>query len=239
MVTLFDIPDPNPAHPAEYTEVLYPTMARMLQGCTCILDPFGGVGGVFMLERWLPGAKIHAVELEPEWAKCNPKTEQGNALYLRWADHYFDGICTSPTYGNRMADGLMVQKETWKKAHKYITYAQYLKRKLHPDNSGGMQWGRKYRELHVKAWVEARRVLRDGGIFVLNIKDHIRAGKIIAVTDWHVNILRGLGFSLIKEARIETPGMGKGANRELRVPYESVIQFRLNKPSLYLPDTPE
>ena len=48
-----------------------------------------------------------------------------------------------------------------------------------------MQWGDAYRSFHVKAWREAWRVLRPGGRFVLNIKDHIRNGERMPVTDWH------------------------------------------------------
>lgn len=50
---LFDLPAPSPAHPAKYTDALLLTMAKMLQGRTRILDPFGGTGKVFLLEHWL------------------------------------------------------------------------------------------------------------------------------------------------------------------------------------------
>lgn len=216
----FDVPA-NPSHPAKYTDVLLPVMASMLKGRQRILDPFGGTGKVFLLEHWLSGAQIEAIELEPEFAAINPRTRVGNALHLPWSDGYFDAICTSPTYGNRMADTTFVSE----KGNTWQTYTCKIGRKLHPDNSGAMDWGDKYRALHVKAWTEARRVLQLGGAFVLNIKDHIRGGQIMPVTQWHVDTLETLGFHMIRHEHINTPSMRYGRNSELRVEYESVILF--------------
>jgi tRNA G10 N-methylase Trm11 len=227
--TLFELDAPAPNHPAKYTDVLLPVMARMLQGRQRILDPFGGTGKVFLLDRWLGNVEIQATEIEPEWAAKHPRTTLGNALHLPWPDGYFDAVCTSPTYGNRMADGLR-NPENWAREYNYITYSQKLNRKLHADNSGGMQWGDKYRAFHASAWAEAHRVLGDDGVFVLNIKDHIRAGEFVKVTDWHIECLQGLGFRLVEHRRIDTPSMRYGQNSELRVPYESVILFEKVQP---------
>jgi tRNA G10 N-methylase Trm11 len=195
-------------------------MANMLRGRQRILDPFGGTGKVFLLEHWLGNVDIEAVEIEPEWAAKHSRTTLGNALGLPWADGYFDAICTSPTYGNRMADGLRNRAID-------LTYAGSLRRKLHPDNSGQLQWGDNYRDFHKKAWIEARRVLAPGGVFVLNIKDHIREGNRSRVTDWHIGCLESIGFRWIEHKEISTPSYGYGQNSELRVPYESVILFAL------------
>lgn len=220
METLFTLPTAQPKHPARYTDVLLSTFVKLLEGRKRILDPFGGTGKVFLLNRWYPDAEIHAVEIEPEWAAINPRTTLGSALALPWADGYFDAICTSPTYGNRMADG-------WHGESKYtrISYADKLDRKLHADNSGAMQWGDTYREFHVKAWKEATRVLVSGGAFVLNIKNHIRAGVEQFVTEWHIETLQSLGYQMTEQHRIKTPSMRYGQNADKRIEYESVIKF--------------
>mgnify|MGYP001565850996 CR=1 FL=1 len=133
MNTLFALPEENRTHPARYTDALLTTFARMLRGSQCILDPFGGTGKVFLLENWLPGVQIEAVEIEPEWATINPRTTLGNALALPWPDGYFDGICTSPAYGNRMADTFARAVGSIEPRGKY---AWNLQRELHPDNGG-------------------------------------------------------------------------------------------------------
>lgn len=222
--TLIDLPPAAPSHPAKYTQALLVTMAKMLAGRQRILDPFGGQGGIFQLEHWLPGARFDAVEIEPEWAAKHPKTTLGNALALPWADDTFDAICTSPAYGNRMADRY---SETDLSEH--LTYAAMLTRQLHPDNGGALQWGAKYRDFHRQVWTETRRVLVEGGAFIINIKDHIRAGALQPVTGWHIECLESLGFALVEHRKIDTPAMRFGRNGELRVPYESVIHFTLER----------
>ena len=80
---------------------------------------------------------------------------------------------TSPTYGDRLADHHDARDGSVRHSYKHD-----LGRDLHPDNSGAMQWGPAYRDFHTAAWVEVRRVLRPGGRFVLNVKDHVRGGVV-------------------------------------------------------------
>ena len=223
MKTLFELPQAQPSHPAKYTDALLLSFVGMLRESNRVLDPFGGTGKIFLVNRWLPELQIEALEIEPEWAKLHPRTTQGNALEIPWPDNYFDAICTSPTYGNRMADSLSTGK--WER----ISYADKLGRSLHADNSGDMQWGTEYRNFHIKAWTEARRVLKLNGIFVLNIKDHIRNYEVKKVTEWHIETLKSMGFVKVQHDKIDCPGMRYGDNQDLRVAFESVIKFRLQE----------
>jgi SAM-dependent methyltransferase len=219
--TLFDMPQVTKiSHPAKYTDSLFPVFVRMLRGSKCILDPFGGTGKIFQLQPWLPDAQIEAIEIEPEWCAMHPRTTLGNALALPWPDGHFDAICTSVTYGNRMADCHNAKDDSRRN-----TYTHTIGRKLHPDNSGAMQWGAKYRAFHISAWVEAKRVLRRGGILILNCKNHIRAGKEMHVTEWHRETLKALGFLHVETQHVATPSQRHGANGDARLPYESVIMF--------------
>jgi DNA modification methylase len=236
METLFDLPTPNPKHPAKYTDALMSAFIRMSHGCSKILDPFGGTGKVFLLNRWHQNAEIHAVEIEPEWAKIHPKTTLGNALELLWQDNYFDCICTSPTYGNHMADQSTGITE---KAGKTFKYRAMLGRKLHPSNSGQLHWNNGYQEFHIKAWQEASRVLCPSGKFILNIKNHIRDGVEQLVTEWHIEMLLSLGYEMIEHKKINTPSMRFGRNGEKRIEYESVILFVLKSKRLLTPREPD
>ncbi len=218
---LLSIPS-NPKHPAKYTDILLPVFAKMLNGSKRILDPMAGTGKIFDLAWWLPDAEIQAIEIEPEWAAINPKTTLGNALYLPWGDNYFDAICVSCAYGNRLADSHNAKDGSYRP-----TYTHTIGHKLNSENAGQLQWGPKYKNFHVKAWTEARRVLQPGGKFILNIKDHIRNDKRQYVTDWHIETLGLLGFSEVAHEQVVCPGNRNGKNAEKRLPYESVILFRL------------
>jgi tRNA G10 N-methylase Trm11 len=221
--TLFDLPDANPKHPAKYTDALLSEFVKSLRGKASVLDPFAGTGKIFLLRRWFPAIKIVGVEIERDWARSNKRIVNANALYLPFSNSSFDSICTSPTYGNRMADhdkGTVALGWEFRK-----TYASALYRQLHPDNSGSLQWGEDYRCFHIQAWTECVRVLKPGGVFVVNIKNHIRAGTEQLVTEWHVETLLTMGLSLINHVHIKTPSKRHGQNSDLRVPYESVVTF--------------
>jgi len=208
-----DLPEPVKVvkHPAKYSNGLMPVFLKMLSGVKIVLDPFAGTGKITYLKHFMPETNFVAVELEPEWATMTV----GNALRLPFADNTFDAVCTSPTYGNRMADGLRqsVLDGKWT-TH---CYADKLGRRLSSGNSGAMQWGDTYRQFHIEAWRETARILQTGSMLILNIKDHIRDGKVQPVTEWHIGTIKDVGFELVEHIEVNTPSMRYGRNSEKRV----------------------
>lgn len=205
-------------HPSKFSDVLLPVLASYLEPCWRVLDPFAGTGRIHELSDIAQDVSTWGVEIEPEWATMHPRTVVGNALALPFPDASFDAIVTSPCYGNRMAD-----HHDAKDASHRITYRHCLGRPLHPDNSGQLQWGPKYREFHQRAWAEAIRVLKPAGRFILNVSDHVRKREVQPVSDWHARSLHSLGLMLRDCQRVETPRMRRGQNHEARVEYEWVF----------------
>jgi len=206
------------SHPAKFTativEVLHDRAPTGL-----ILDPFAGTGRIHQLRNlW---RQTVGVEIEPEWANLDSATIVGNALHLPFLEGVFDGVVTSPCYANRLADSHHAQDGSVRHS-----YTHDLGRRLHPDNSGALQWGDSYRNFHVRAWGEALRVLRPGGAFVLNCKDHIRAGVVQPVTAWHIAELERCGLDVIEDIEIPVTGLGFGANATIRVDHEHVVVMR-------------
>lgn len=213
--TLFDLPA-TVKHPARYSASILEVLGRWIEPGQRVLDQFAGTGLIHKID-----AETWGIELEPEWASLHPRTINGNALALPFRDGSFDVVATSPTYGNRMADHHEAKDDT-----RRITYRHTLGRALHPDNSGQLQWGPKYRDFHERAWGEVWRVLKPGGAFILNVKDHIRSGEVMPVCDWHIEACKALGFTVARLARPDVPGMRFGQNAEARIETELVALFR-------------
>lgn len=204
-------------HPAKFSDAMMPLLCELLIGKERVLDPFGGTS---KLKQVMTTARVFTGEIEWEWAKMGADTVS-DALNLPYAAGSFDCVCTSPTYGNRMAD-----HHEAKDGSRRNTYRHSLGRMLHPDNSGQLQWGDKYREFHLKAWREVKRVLESGGTFILNVSDHIRAGERMRVSDWHATTLNDMGFAIKAFHEIETPRNRFGANANLRVGAEYVYVWQ-------------
>lgn len=216
---------PKKDHPAPYSDDILERAAEHLRetGATgTVLDPFAGTGRVHEL-RERAGVDTVGVEIEPEWAAKHPDTIEGNALELTatFEPGSVDAIVTSPTYGNRMADHHQASDDSVR-----LTYKHTLGRDLALDNSGQMQWGDEYRAFHERAWTESVAVLKPGGTLTLNIKNHIRAGEIQRVAEWHVNTLFALGLRLVALDIVPTRGLMAGANAETRTVAEFVMTFR-------------
>jgi tRNA G10 N-methylase Trm11 len=204
-------------HPAKYSHELRPHLRYLLRDARRILDPFAGTGLIHQL-RWFN--KTFGTEIEPEWAAIDPRTTLGNALDLRWSDGFFDAICTSPCYGNRLRDNYDAHDRLER-----LGYRHALGRPLHPDNAGTLAFGPGYQEFHQAVWCEASRVLQAGGIFVLNVKDYFENHERQHVTDWHIATLECLGYGLIEHVKVRVKGYRRGTDTE-RMDYESVLKFR-------------
>ena len=64
------------------------------------------------------------------------------------------------------------------------------------------------------------------GVLIVNISNHIRAGKEIDVVQWHKETLEQLGFIAEQTIEQETPRMRYGANSKSRVAHETIFLFR-------------
>lgn len=205
-------------HPAKYTDCLLPHFVELLSPDVSItvLDPFAGTGKIHLLPY-----KTVGLEIEPEWASMHQDTICGDATNMPFEADTFDAIVTSPTYGNRMADN-----HNAKDGSKRMTYTHVLGRQLNENNSGKMHFGQKYKELHQKAYLECKRVLKKNGVFILNVKNFIKNNNEVDVHSWHCETLKDIGFLLLETRKVDVKGNGFGANREKRINFEYITKFQ-------------
>lgn len=206
-------------HPARYSAPVQQWMRRQLRGWPGpVLDPFAGTGGVHNLGR----DDTWGIEIEPPGTilhPVHPRTLQGDATALPFADASFGLVVTSPTYGNRMADSYAGDGTP------RYTYRIAQGQPLRANNSGALHWGPTYRALHAQAWAEVWRVLRPGGLLFVNVSDHIRRHQRRYVTAWHWTTLTAIGFTPTHVEHIVTRRMRHGANRNSRTPTEMILVF--------------
>lgn len=251
-------------HPAKFSPEILEVLDRWIEPGWRVLDPFAGTGLIHTLdqaETW--GAEIepewatmHPRTIVGDALKLPFADASFDAIATsptygnRMADSHNAQERCKPCGGTGKVvkeidppgpDGYTALKVPCDKCdgagrrdYKRLTYTHQLGRKLHPNNSGAMQWGPKYRAFHEKAWAEADRVLKPGGLFILNASDHIRGGEIQPVCDWHIETFEAMGYTVARLSNPETKRMGFGANREARVDAEMVAALR--KPVASTPD---
>ena len=214
-------------HPAKFSPSILDVIRDILSAhcipeSARILDPFAGVGRCHDL-GW-PG--MVGVELEMPWCREQEgPVVRADSTALPFRAHTFHAAVTSPTYGNRFADKHKAKDGSVRRSYTHDLRAStgdedYV---LHPANTGGMKWGREYWRVHGAVYDEVWRVLVDGGLFVVNVSDHVRAKKVVRVVDWHRRALMARGFDVVDEVRVATPRLKYGENRDARVDGEVVI----------------
>lgn len=216
-------------HPAKFSDTFLPIFSKLLAECNVVLDPMAGTGKLALIKNYGFKGKIVCNEIEPEWMDTSemPVDEWhvGDASKMIWAENdSFDGICTSPTYGNRMADHFKSGVNTPKK-WKYITYTHFLGRELNQANTGKMHWGEEYKQKHIEIYTECFRVLKKNGIMIINVSDHIRKGVQIPVSEWHKDVIIEIGFKLKEDILVPTKRMRYGKNHQIRVNGEHILIF--------------
>ena len=217
-----------PKHPAPFSPTILAELRSVVDQLAPqfdrlpvrILDPMAGIGTIHRLQSPFT-ITTTGLEIEPEWAAQHPDTLEGDATDMPFGKECFEMIVTSPPYGNRMADQFVSKDGT-----KRITYYHFLGRRLHENSSAGMQFGPEYCKTMRDILVECKRVLVPDGVFVLNISDFIRAGKVVPVVQFYLNEMVRLKYKVIMDRSVPTPRMRYGTNHRVRVESERVIVFR-------------
>lgn len=218
---------PLAKHPAKYSKEILQAIAAEVLDCDSVCDPQAGTCGIFRIRDY--GYKkdnpIYAIEIENEFIDYSlVGRTANNIIYNQDCFKFFeeppiksvDAIATSVSYGNRMAD-----KHEAKDKSKRITYRHLLGRKLSENNSGGLQYGEKYRQFHIALWNMCLGFFKKK--LILNISNHIRGGIEQMVSEWHLETLLGLGLRLEKHIKIPTKRMKFGKNADKRVSHENIF----------------
>jgi len=197
-------------HPATFPDTIV-TVLRGIVPPGMVLDPFAGIG---TLGKLGDGWNVVAVELEQEWAdQCRGNgcmdVRVVDATNMPFPDDTFDAIATSPAYGNRMADKYAPKDydEDGRRSHRTRrSYRLSLGHDLDDRNGAAMQWGKAYRDLHWGVLLECARVTKPGGMLVVNVKDHIRSGKLQMVPTWWRVACESAGFDYVSTVNIPLKG---------------------------------
>lgn len=218
-----------PPHPAVFSDAVLAAFEALLDEHAdgdgrVLVDPFAGTGRIHELR---PAWETIGVEIEFEWASLHPATVCADSRDLvdvldALGVDQVDAVATSPAYGNRLADSYDAYDPEARRS-----YSIDLGRALTEGNGAGLQWGDRYRALHLQVWEQCAEVLRPGGLLLLNVKNHQRAGEIMPVTAWHRSTLIDLGFEVI-DFRVIPPA-GLAFTSAARLP-EVVVVFRRVRP---------
>lgn len=233
-----------PKHPAPFSDALLPRFAKVLMEHRPptgrplgILDPFAGIGRIHELPSYFtdryPGDVVTVgVELMPKWAAAHAPTYTyvGDATTIL-TDHpdwkaTFDAVVTSPCYGNRMADHHEAKDDSERRSYRHYYGDDFFTDAPREQNAGAMAFGDDYKRLHERAWAQVYDLLVPGGLFLLNVKNHIRNGEIVNVALWHRHTVRAIGFEHLTTKIVQLRGYRYGENTEHRIDHELIYVFR-------------
>jgi len=189
-----------------------------------LLDPMAGVGRCHELitRHWIVGG-----ELEMPWARQGVDERGGvmiqhDASNMPSASNTFHCVFFSPDYGNRMADSHNARDGS--KRHTYTHYAREQGWELRPETTCKQPWGRTYYGPHAKIMRDVDRVLVEGGVCVVNVKNFVKAGEVVNVVGWYRSVMSGMLGMNVREVRdVETTGLRHGQNYDARVAGEVLI----------------
>ena len=211
-----------PKHPATYTAsivecidaVLHEELDAFPPTPIHILDPMAGTGKLFDLCT-LPHVAWYGVDLE-RWQDQDGRVDIGDATALHHPDKFFDAVVCSPTYGNGMADHHVAKDASTRTSYFHRMAAAGVEMDarntgwLHFGPRGGKRETARYKIMHMKAWREVWRVLKPGGVFVLNVKNFYSAGGVQDVSAWHADVCGKIGFVIDASHDVPVPGLKFG-----------------------------
>jgi hypothetical protein len=223
-------PPLTPKHPARFSPSIVDNAIAYLVsiGFTGrVLDPFAGTGERLKSTR---GIQFYGAELQYHWAKQRDRDNismvVANTLRgLPFAYDSFDGIFTSPDYGNRYADHHNAQDPSLRRSY-FHDHLAGTGEPLHPDNGGLLHWGPAYRQHKRKSYIILLKYLKLDGLVLVNVSDIVRNKRVVPCVAWHDLQLRALGVKMERRIEVETPRMRMGANSKARVSHEVILVGR-------------
>ena len=219
-------PSHNPGrdgrHPATWNDALIAAAVELIDHHTeepgILIDPMAGEGRHYEAladAGWtLILSDIHA------WPHRSSRVVHGDATDIARDDNSIDVLLTSPPFGNRLADKMSTDDD------RRITYADRRGCDTADNDAAGLQWGSAYRSTMQDIWTETARVLRDDGLAVIDIKDHIRRDVRQHVTAWTVDAWQQLGWTVTDIIPVPAIGYRGVRHDRARTDAHSLIALR-------------
>lgn len=111
--------------------------------------------------------------------------------------------------------------------HDLRRYTSNRDYELDPESSArNYAWQLEYWRKQIAYWIEAFRILRSGGLFMLDVKNFIKSNKVVDVVGQHRQLVLLAGFEIERELRLEARGLRHGANYKARVDHHVIIISR-------------